>query len=45
MGSKLFTQTVTRAAAVAVKAVDLGRGAPSFLRPVLTGARAVTTLA
>ena len=41
----MFTQTVTRAAAVAVKTVDLGRGTPHFLRPVLTGARTVTTLA
>ena len=45
MGSQLFTQTVTRAAAVAVKTVNLGRGTPHFLRPVLTGARTVTTLA
>ncbi len=45
VGSRLFTQTVTRAAAVAVKTVDLGRGTPHFLRPVLTGARTVTTLA
>jgi predicted acylesterase/phospholipase RssA len=45
VGSQLFTQTVTRAAAVAVKTVDLGRGTPHFLRPVLTGARTVTTLA
>ncbi|MGP7999377.1 MAG: patatin-like protein [Streptosporangiaceae bacterium] len=45
VGSKLFTQTVTQAAAVAVKTVDLGRATPSFLRPVLAGARTVTTLA
>lgn len=45
VGSQLFTQTVTRAAAVAVKTVDLGKGTPHFLRPVLTGARTVTTLA
>jgi patatin-related protein len=45
VGSQLFTQTVTRAAAVAVKTVDLGRGTPHFLRPVLAGARTVTTLA
>ena len=45
MGSQLFTQTVTRAAAVAVKTVNLGRGTPHFLRPVLAGARTVTTLA
>ena len=45
VGSQLFTQTATRAAAVAVKAVDLGRGTPHFLRPVLAGARTVTTLA
>ena len=45
VGSQLFTQTATRAAAVAVKTVNLGRGTPHFLRPVLTGARTVTTLA
>ena len=45
MGTKLFTQTVTRAAAVSVKTVDLGKALPSFLRPVLSGARAVTSLA
>ena len=45
VGSQLFTQTATRAAAVAVKTVDLGRGTPHFLRPVLAGARTVTTLA
>jgi hypothetical protein len=45
VGSQLFTQTVTKAAAVAVKTVDLGKGTPHFLRPVLTGARTVTTLA
>ena len=45
MGSKLFTQTVTRAAAVSVKAVDMGKAVPSFLRPVLASARAVTSLA
>jgi predicted acylesterase/phospholipase RssA len=45
VGSQLFTQTVTRAAAVVVKTVDLGRGTPHFLRPVLSGARTVTTLA
>ena len=45
VGSQLFTQTVTRAAAVAVKTVNLGRGTPHFLRPVLAGARTVTTLA
>jgi predicted acylesterase/phospholipase RssA len=45
VGSRLFTQTVTRAAAVGVKTVDLGRGTPHFLRPVLSGARTVTTLA
>jgi patatin-related protein len=45
IGTKLFTQTVTRAAAVSVKAVDMGKAMPSFLRPVLTGARTVTSLA
>jgi hypothetical protein len=45
MGSKLFTQTVTRAAAVSVKSVDMGKALPSFLRPVLATARAVTSLA
>ncbi len=45
VGSQLFTQTATKAAAVAARAVDLGRGTPHFLRPVLAGARTVTTLA
>lgn len=45
MGSALFSQTVTRAAAVSVKAVDTGKALPSFLGPVLTGARTVTSLA
>lgn len=45
MGSALFTQTVTRAAAVSVKAVDTSKALPSFLGPVLTGARTVTSLA
>jgi patatin-related protein len=45
VGGQLFTQIVTRAAAVAVKTVDLGRGTPHALRPVLAGARTVTTLA
>lgn len=45
IGSGLFAQTVTHAAAVTVKAVDTGKKLPSFLRPVLTGARTVTSLA
>jgi len=45
VGSALFTRTVTRTAAVAVKAVDMGKAMPGFLRPVLTGARTVTSLA
>jgi patatin-related protein len=45
MGSALFTRTITRTAAVAVKAVDMGNAMPSFLRPVLAGARTVTSLA
>ena len=45
MGSALFTRTVTRAAAVSVKAVDTGKALPSFLRPVLTSAQTVTSLA
>ena len=44
VGSQLFTQTVTRAAAVAVKTVTWA-GHAHFLRPVLAGARTVTTLA
>jgi hypothetical protein len=45
IGSPLFTRTVTRAAAVAVKTVDRGKALPGFLRPVLAGARTVTSLA
>src|SRR6266567_29757 len=45
MGTKLFTQTVTRTAAVSVKTIDMGKALPSFLRPVLASARAVTSLA
>ena len=44
IGSKLFTTTVTRAAAVSVKLVDTGK-LPTFLRPVLTGVRTATSLA
>ncbi|MGN6791006.1 MAG: patatin-like protein [Streptosporangiaceae bacterium] len=44
MGSTLFTKTVTRAAAVSVKVADTGK-LPTFLRPVLTGARTATSLA
>jgi patatin-related protein len=44
MGSKLFTTTVTRAAAVSVKVVDTAK-LPTFLRPMLTGARTATSLA
>jgi len=45
IGSKLFTQTVTRAAAVGVRAADMGKAMPKFLRPVYSSARAVTSLA
>ncbi len=45
IGSALFTRTVTRTAAVAVKTVDMGKAMPGFLRPVLAGARTVTSLA
>ncbi|BBX47254.1 patatin-like protein [Mycobacterium cookii] len=43
--SRQFAQTVTRAAAVATKMVDLGNTTPVSLRPVLTTARTVTSLA
>ena len=45
IGSALFTRTVTRAAAVSVRAVDAGKALPAFLRPALAGARTVTLLA
>jgi hypothetical protein len=44
MGSGLFAQTVTRAAAVSVKTVGTGKALPG-LRPVHAGARTVTSLA
>ena len=44
-GSPLFTRTITGAAAVAVNIADIGGAMPSFLRPVLAGARTVTLLA
>ena len=43
--SHQFALTVTRAAAVAMKMVDLGNATPVSLRPVLTTARTVTSLA
>jgi patatin-related protein len=45
VGSPLFTKTITRAAAVSVRTVDTGKAVPTFLRPVLTGARTITSLA
>ncbi len=45
VGSQLFTQTVTRAAAVAMKMVDSGRVKPTFLRPLVATSRTITTLA
>ena len=45
IGSPLFSRTVTRAAAVAVNVVDLGKATPAFLRPTLATARTVTSLA
>jgi len=45
VGSPLFTKTITRAAAVSVKTVSTVTAVPTFLRPVLTGARTITTLA
>lgn len=45
MGSRQFAQTVTRTAAVAMKMVDLGKATPLSIRPVLTTARTVTSLA
>ena len=43
--SRQFAQTVTRTAAVATKMVDLGKATPVSIRPVLTTARTVTSLA
>jgi patatin-related protein len=45
MGSPLFTRTVVRAAAVAATMVDPGSATPAPLRPILTTARTVTSLA
>ncbi len=45
IGSPLFSRTVTRAAAVAVNVVDLGKATPVIVRPVLATARTVTSLA
>ncbi len=45
VGSRQFTQTVTRAGAVAMKMVDLGTATPASVRPLLTTARTVTSLA
>jgi hypothetical protein len=45
IGSPLFTRTVVRATAVAAKMVDPGRATPGPLRPILSSARTVTSLA
>jgi patatin-related protein len=45
IGSGLFAATVTRAAAVSIKAVGASKALPLFLRPVVAGARTVTSLA
>lgn len=45
LGTGLFAQTITQAAAVSVKAVGTGKALPGAARPVLAGARTVTLLA
>ena len=45
IGSPLFSRTVTRAAAVAVNVLDLGRATPVVVGPMLATARTVTSLA